>query len=207
MHEERVDDLLGVAVMRKYFMWHARCRACGVVDCRPVTKHQVGPLARGSRARGWFIISWSLLVLTSIVVGVCWLWNERIEHAHALAPIVGDHWTIVADEWPEKFDNPKEYMRVEVTQVSDDTVGLAACDMSYDKSDDARTKCDSFTFKIDGIERAKLAAIYDDVIQRVDSERDNRRPLTVAFGICAALVFVWRIIANAWKRRFSIAEF
>lgn len=187
-------------------MWNARCRECGIAASRSVPKSEVGDLARSSRARGWHVLSWSLALLVTVAVVVSWYWNQRVEREHAFSPIVGDRWTILVEEWPEPFYGAERYMHAVVEEVSDVEIRLAACETTYSKSDDARRKCNSFPVEMEAIDRGKLGAIYDDAVSRVDSSRDDLLPLQVGFGVCAGLVFVWRILAGAWKRRVGIAE-
>jgi hypothetical protein len=205
--EEHVDDLFSIAFTRK-FMWFSRCRSCGVVDHRKSDQHRITkqfPLTW--KVRGFFLGTWALIAAMCVTIVLCVNWNERIERRHALSPLVGDLWTIETRTWPQTFASVGKYARVKVVAVSDETVDLMACDTTYDSSEDVRENCEAFDVQLAGIARSDLARVHDDSIDRVDSERDDQRPGTTAFGICAALALLWKIIAGVWKRRIALADF
>jgi hypothetical protein len=207
--EEHVDDLFSIAVTRK-FMWFSRCRSCGAVESRKSAKHRFAkqfPLTW--KVRAYFLGTWTLVSAIVVTILLCVAWQERIERAHALSPLVGDQWTIETRVWPQGFASVGKYALVKVTSVSDSMIELRACDTTYDTTEDLRDYCEDHTFEVHvaGVERARLPQLHDDAIERVDSERDDHRSLTTGFGICAALIILWRIIGLAWKRRLAIADF
>jgi hypothetical protein len=173
-------------------------------------------LADRTHARKWFIGSIALGIALAIAWVGCYLWADQIDRRFAMAPIVGDRWTIDIDDWPEKLEvsgSRRDSMHtvVKVTAVSDDTVDLMACEMAYSDKSDAENKCDTFSVDMDPVARANVGDVYDDAISNVKTERESLwtgvTPYSVGFALTVGLLVLWSVIARQLKKRIGLAEF
>ncbi|MGE0403682.1 MAG: hypothetical protein AB7T06_43650, partial [Kofleriaceae bacterium] len=75
-HEEHVDGGLGIALARK-FLWVARCPACGFVASRRLAKRSgAAEFPLTPPVRRWIVMSWVVVILLNLLVGVAFLWNR-----------------------------------------------------------------------------------------------------------------------------------
>jgi hypothetical protein len=200
--QENVNDVIGIPIHRSYLHF-ARCRACGMLDHRKVPRPP--ELADSRPARKWFFATGAFLAAITVACIVGGIWHAHRQRAYALSPIVGDLWTIQTDAWPDKLTGQK-YLRVQITGVYDEAIGLMGCKMSYSTQEAARQRCDTYTLTMFGVPRAKLADIYDRAVKRVDTERDDHKPLVVAFGFVIGIYAAWRVLLERWRKKIGLTE-
>ncbi|MGE3768252.1 MAG: hypothetical protein AB7L94_38745, partial [Kofleriaceae bacterium] len=153
--------------------------------------------------RRWIVMSWVVVILLNLLVGVAFLWNRRLERAYSVEPVVGDRWTIETATWPyAMFDNAK-YARVIVAGVAADSIELHACDMVADNQDTVRRECTTYPLSLESIPRSELPAIYDEAIADVDTDRDVYLPFLVTGGVGIALLIGLCVLGTSWQRRLT----
>jgi hypothetical protein len=168
---ERIDDVAFVPLWRSV----RRHKICD--GCRFWWNSAVDPITRDNHPRtrgvlGRIIISYALFAMLLGVGLALWADYAAVKRSYAAAPHVGDRWTIATRSWTGvAFENGGKYGVVKVLGVTDDSVAVAACNVTYDDSGDARDHCKTFRLAMAPVARKAVPKLYaDHAIARITRE-------------------------------------
>ncbi|MCE9577736.1 MAG: hypothetical protein K8W52_31595 [Deltaproteobacteria bacterium] len=206
--QDAVDNQVHERVGHFFFAPLVPRKFRAVSACSHCQRVRVTKLARGLGPRrimtARIAIAWALIGLM-IAIGVI---GEFVTHGlareRAIAPFVGDQWTIDTEAWRElgadMVPTALRYMRARVDAVADGGVTVSTCGFTAERQDTIERKCDSFPNPIGTLDAAELARMRDaDVIVAV--WRGGRDPMGTFFGAIGALA-VALIGYGLWTRRW-----
>jgi len=198
---ERVDDLAGLPFLRRV-RHYLHCESCGgwmEIEVDPNTRGR-HPRTPGLLKR--IVISWVLLG-TFVGTLIAWSGYRHVEaKKHAASPQVGDRWTINTAKWPGDelaFENGLRYGRVEVNAVTSESVELAACNQTSDRSSKIEDACKTFRVEMSSRARSDVVRFFDDgQIDSIDpADADYTRWLCFVIGYIA-MVFAYGFFTHRW---------
>lgn len=181
------------------------CRKCRRVSSSRLEQPLRGQLKRTPGVLWRVVLTWLWVAFALIGAFAGAEWAKRISRDKAMAPIVGDRWTIRTQEWTSltgttAFENSADYGVIKVVGFSNDDLLVGGCDSTSDSQSDVEKRCKRFRIVIFPVARADVPRMLETgAIKSVT--REGETLLYTGLGAFAAYCLLLAF-HGWWTRRY-----